>query len=222
MNIDKEINNLVNYTMKMGELVLDNLQLAMSTYYHYDEETANKINDDVVDANERLIEEMCLNLMLKERPFARDLRVVSGILKLVEDLERLGDHAEDIKAFAKKLKDYEYVSIKKLDEAYKESTKMVLDSISSLVNRDETQAYEVIKNDDKVDVLYEEALEEIIEGSKENKYPIEYSIYTTLITKYIERIADHAVNVAEWVIYILRGFHKDKQISLGEECMGEI
>ena len=212
MNIDKEINNLVNYTMKMGELVLDNLQLAMSTYYHYDEETANKINDDVVDANERLIEEMCLNLMLKEKPFARDLRVVSGILKLVEDLERLGDHAEDIKAFAKKLKDYEYVSIKKLDEAYKESTKMVLDSISSLVNRDEAQAYEVIKNDDKVDVLYEEALEEIIEGSKENKYPIEYSIYTTLITKYIERIADHAVNVAEWVIYILRGFHKDKQI----------
>ena len=212
MNIDKEINNLVNYTMKMGELVLDNLQLAMSTYYHYDEETANKINDDVVDANERLIEEMCLNLMLKERPFARDLRVVSGILKLVEDLERLGDHAEDIKAFAKKLKDYEYVSIKKLDEAYKESTKMVLDSISSLVNKDETQAHEVIKNDDKVDVLYEEALEEIIEGSKENKYPIEYSIYTTLITKYIERIADHAVNVAEWVIYILRGFHKDKQI----------
>ena len=212
MNIDKEINNLVNYTMKMGELVLDNLQLAMSTYYHYDEETANKINDDVVDANERLIEEMCLNLMLKERPFARDLRVVSGILKLVEDLERLGDHAEDIKAFAKKLKDYENVSIKKLDEAYKESTKMVLDSISSLVNKDEAQAYEVIKNDDKVDELYEEALEEIIEGSKENKYPIEYSIYTTLITKYIERIADHAVNVAEWVIYILRGFHKDKQI----------
>ena len=212
MNIDKEINNLVNYTMKMGELVLDNLQLAMSTYYHYDEETANKINDDVVDANERLIEEMCLNLMLKERPFARDLRVVSGILKLVEDLERLGDHAEDIKAFAKKLKDYEYVSIKKLDEAYKESTKMVLDSISSLVNKDEAQAYEVIKNDEKVDALYEEALEEIIEGSKENKYPIEYSIYTTLITKYIERIADHAVNVAEWVIYILRGFHKDKQI----------
>ena len=212
MNIDKEINNLVNYTMKMGELVLDNLQLAMSTYYHYDEETANKINDDVVDANERLIEEMCLNLMLKERPFARDLRVVSGILKLVEDLERLGDHAEDIKAFAKKLKDYEYVSIKKLDEAYKESTKMVLDSISSLVNRDEAQAYEVIKNDDKVDALYEEALEEIIEGSKENEYPIEYSIYITLITKYIERIADHAVNVAEWVIYILRGFHKDKQI----------
>ena len=212
MNIDKEINNLVNYTMKMGELVLDNLQLAMSTYYHYDEETANKINDDVVDANERLIEEMCLNLMLKERPFARDLRVVSGILKLVEDLERLGDHAEDIKAFAKKLKDYEYVNIKKLDEAYKESTKMVLDSISSLVNKDEAQAHEVIKNDDKVDALYEEALEEIIEGSKENKYPIEYSIYTTLITKYIERIADHAVNVAEWVIYILRGFHKDKQI----------
>ena len=212
MNIDKEINNWVNYTMKMGELVLDNLQLAMSTYYHYDEETANKINDDVVDANERLIEEMCLNLMLKERPFARDLRVVSGILKLVEDLERLGDHAEDIKAFAKKLKDYEYVSIKKLDEAYKESTKMVLDSISSLVNKDEKQAYEVIKNDEKVDALYEEALEEIIEGSKENKYPIEYSIYTTLITKYIERIADHAVNVAEWVIYILRGFHKDKQI----------
>ena len=103
--------------------------------------------------------------MLKERPFARDLRVVSGILKLVEDLERLGDHAEDIKAFAKKLKDYEYVSIKKLDEAYKESTKMVLDSISSLVNKDEAQAYEVIKNDEKCYVSFA-AIDPSLPGSK--------------------------------------------------------
>ena len=84
--------------------------------------------------------------------------------------------------------------------------------------KDKVNLYKIYSDADFIikkvgtDELYEEALEEIIEGSKENKYPIEYSIYTTLITKYIERIADHAVNVAEWVIYILRGFHKDKQI----------
>ena len=102
-NLDKEINNLKQLTMKMGELVIENLKVALEIYYNYDKEKADLINDDVVDLHERLIEEMCLNIMVKERPFARDLREVSGILKLVEDLERLGDHAEDIKEFATKL-----------------------------------------------------------------------------------------------------------------------
>ena len=99
-NIDKEINNLKQLTMKMGELVIENLKVALEIYYNYDKEKADLINDDVVDLHERLIEEMCLNIMVKERAFARDLREVRGILKLVEDLERFGDHAEDITEFA--------------------------------------------------------------------------------------------------------------------------
>ena len=211
-NLDKEINNLKQLTMKMGELVIENLKVALEIYYNYDKEKADLINDDVVDLHERLIEEMCLNIMVKERAFARDLREVSGILKLVEDLERLGDHAEDIKEFATKLEGIDHHQIDFLDESYKESIKMVLDSITSFVNYDLDLANKVILNDSKVDKLYDDAISYIIENTNDGKFSSAFSIYTTLVVKYIERIADHAVNIAEWVIYILNGYHKDKQI----------
>lgn len=210
--IENEVKNLKQMTMKMGELVIDNLKIALEIYYNFDKEKAELINDDVVDLHERLIEEMCLNIMLKERPFARDLREVSGILKFVEDLERLGDHAEDIKEFATKLDGVDHHNVPFLDECYMEALKMVLDSINSFVNYDVELAESVIKNDDKVDELYDKAIEYIIENTNNKNFSGTFSIYTTLVVKYIERIADHAVNVAEWVIYIVNGYHKDKQI----------
>ena len=208
----KEIDHLKQMTLKMGELVVDNLKVAMDIYYHYDPKKAELINDNIVDLNERLIEEMSLNIMLRERPFAKDLRTVSGILKLVEDIERLGDHAEDIKEFATKLEGIDHHQIDFLDESYKESIKMVLDSITSFVNYDLDLANKVILNDSKVDKLYDDAISYIIENTNNGKFSSAFSIYTTLVVKYIERIADHAVNIAEWVIYILNGYHKDKQI----------
>lgn len=208
----KEIEHLKQMTLKMGELVVDNLKVAMDIYYHYDPKKAELINDNIVDLNERLIEEMSLNIMLRERPFAKDLRTVSGILKLVEDIERLGDHAEDIKEFANKLIDVDHHNIPTLDESYKEAIKMVLDSILSFVNSDIKLAQEIIKNDDKVDNLYNQTIKYIIDKTIDNTFSPSFSVYTTLVSKYIERIADHAVNIAEWVIYIENGFHKDKQI----------
>ena len=174
-NLDKEINNLKQLTMKMGELVIENLKVALEIYYNYDKEKADLINDDVVDLHERLIEEMCLNIMVKERPFARDLREVSGILKLVEDLERLGDHAEDIKEFATKLEGIDHHQIDFLDESYKESIKMVLDSITSFVNYDLDLANKVILNDSKVDKLYDDAISYIIENTNNGKFSLSFS-----------------------------------------------
>lgn len=208
MKLENEIEHLNQMLVKMAEEVLKNLKEALDVYYQYDENKVQLINDDIVDLHERLIEEMSLNIMLRERPYAKDLRIVSGILKLVADLERLGDHAEDIRDFAIKLNNVEHHEIEKLDEAVKISLKMVEDSISSFVNKDIDLAKKVISDDDIVDKLYEECLDIIIKG----EYSREFSVYTTLVVKYIERIADHAVNVAEWVIYILSGYHKDKQI----------
>ena len=212
MKLEKELDNVIQMIVKMAEQVEENLKNAFSIYQHYDENKLDLINDDLVDLHERLIEETCLTIMLRERPYSRDLRMVTGILQCVGDVERLGDHAEDIRDFATKLKDEEHHQIKELDQVLEIVLKMVDDSILSFVNRDINLANQVIKQDDIVDDLYTRCLELIIEGNEKGIYNSRFTVYTTLIVKYIERIADHAVNISEWVIYILSGFYKDKQI----------
>lgn len=211
MKLELEIEELNKMLIKMANLVVENLKIAFDIYYKYDEVKADLINDDLVDLHERLIEESCLNIMLRERPYAKDLRIVSGVLKLVGDLERLGDHAEDIRDFARKLNNCEHHEIEKLDDAIDITLKMVNDSVLSYVNKNLELAQEVIKTDDIVDRLYEECLKIIIDNDKKD-YSSEFSVYTTLVVKYIERVADHAVNVCEWVVYMLSGYYKDKQI----------
>lgn len=211
MKLEEEIDHLCQMMVKMSEQVIENLKNALDIYYNFDEKKLDLINDDIVDLHERLIEETCLNIMLRERPYARDLRMVSGILKCVEDVERLGDHAEDIRDFAVKLKNEVHHEIAELDQAIDVTIKMVNDSVQSFVNKDIKLADDVIKRDDIVDELYEQCLSTIIENDKK-EYSSEFSVYTTLIVKYIERIADHAVNISEWVVYILSGYYKDKQI----------
>lgn len=212
MKLDKELDNVIQMIVKMAEQVKENLKNAFDIYRNYDKNKIDLINDDLVDLHERLIEETCLTIMLRERPYSRDLRMVTGILQCVGDVERLGDHAEDIRDFALKLKDEEHHQIKELDQVLEIVMKMVDDSILSFVNRDINLANKVIKQDDTVDELYSKCLEIIIEGNEKHQYSPRFSVYTTLIVKYIERIADHAVNISEWVIYILSGFYKDKQI----------
>lgn len=211
MKLEEGIDHLCQMMVKMSEQVIENLKNALDIYYNFDEKKLDLINDDIVDLHERLIEETCLNIMLRERPYARDLRMVSGILKCVEDVERLGDHAEDIRDFAVKLKNEAHHEIAELDQAIDVTIKMVNDSVQSFVNKDIKLANDVIKRDDIVDELYEQCLSTIIENDKK-EYSSEFSVYTTLIVKYIERIADHAVNISEWVVYILSGYYKDKQI----------
>ena len=154
MKLEKELDNVIQMIVKMAEQVEENLKNAFSIYQHYDENKLDLINDDLVDLHERLIEETCLTIMLRERPYSRDLRMVTGILQCVGDVERLGDHAEDIRDFATKLKDEEHHQIKELDQVLETVLKMVDDSIFSFINRDINLANEVIKQDDIVDDLY--------------------------------------------------------------------
>ena len=208
-SIDKELDYLNQMVLKMTDLVEKNMKTAQNFYLT--KKSDLEINDDLVDKYERLVEETCLDIMIKERPFAKDLRRLTGILTLVEDLERIGDHAEDIYNFTKKLIVSKCSIDFDINELFETVIKMFYDSIKSFINKDEKLAQEVINRDDFVDNLYEKKLEELIK-KWQNKDESSFAIYTTLVVKYLERIADHSVNIAEWVIYILKGFYKDKQI----------
>lgn len=212
MKLEEEIEKLNQIIIKMGEQVVDNLRISIELYHHYDETKAALINDDIVDLQERLIDEMCLNIMVRERPFAKDLRVITGILKMVTDLERLGDHAEDVRDFSAKLAKVEHHECKILNEMVDKTFLMVQNSIKAYINQDIALANSVIQEDDIIDSLYDSGLQRIVKHLDDKDYSNAFAVYTTLVIKYVERIADHAVNIAEWVIYIASGFHKDKKI----------
>ena len=212
MHLDKELENLNVMLLKMADVVQKNILESFTLYKDKTDSLGLTINDDIVDQYERLIEEICLNIILKERPYAKDLRKVSGILKMVGDLERIGDHAEDIFEFNNKLKKYENLKVQQIEDMVSTALSMVNDSIMSFIKEDIEMAKDVIKRDDIVDQTYDELINYLISENKQGKISSAYAVYTTLVIKYIERIADHAVNIAEWVIYILSGFHKDKRI----------
>ena len=214
MSINNEIQELKEQVLKMCMAVVSNINSSIDFYLGKIEEV--HINDDLVDQYERLIEEMCINILLKERLFAHDLKEVTGILKLVSDLERIGDHAEDIYDFAKRIKKDDRGKIKEIDGLAEFVINMINRSIKSYINRDYEMANAVINDDDYVDEKYEEILkklanpQESLNFSDDNYLP--FAIYTTLAVKYLERIADHSVNIAEWAIYITSGYYKDKMI----------
>ena len=212
MKLQEELDNINQMIIKMADVVENNLSLSFSLYKNYDEEVASQINDDIVDLHERLVEEVCMSILIKERFFAKDMRMVIGILKLVADLERLGDHAEDINTFSRKLINEEKYHLEDIDKAISIAMDMVHNSIDSFIKKDINTAQQVILNDDLVDKLYDKLIAEIISLSESKRVSSAFAIYTTLVVKYVERIADHASNIAEWVIYILSGYYKDKQI----------
>lgn len=213
MDLNNKINLINENLLNMFELTISYLNNAFSYYNDENSTQENKINDDNIDKLEREVEEDCLLVILKERPFAGDLRKVTGIFKLVEDIERLGDHAEDIAWVSKNLYSAkESYKSEKVEKIIDVALSMVNDSYKALACSDSTLAENVIKRDDIVDELYLELLSEIPELKVKYALNDAYVIYTTLLIKYVERIADHASNIAEWAIYIQNGYYKDKVI----------
>ena len=214
MELYEQINDVFVETIKMFDLTIKYLEDSFSCFFNDDgfEENENEINDDVIDKSLIKIEKRCLNIILRERPFATDLRKITGIFKLVDDIERLGDHSEDIAWCIKNIRKStrNKVETKSLLEMINVSLRMVSDSYQALVKLDELKAINVLKTDDVVDTLYLKVLEELspLNKTKNN----DHVIYMTLIAKYIERIADHASNIAEWAIYIKSGYYKDEVI----------
>lgn len=210
MEMDNKIEEITLNTIKMFDLTLDYLESAVNIYLNNNMIAIPRIDDEKVDHLERSIEEECLCIILKERPFAKDLRKVTGIFKLVEDIERLGDHSEDLVWTITNLFKYSSgLTLPTIKEEIKVAMSMVKDSYNAFAKGDKELAKEICKRDDVVDSLYIEALKEI--PSFKDKYNLgdDFILYSTLLVKYVERLADHASNIAEWVNYIEDGYYKD-------------
>ena len=159
-----------------------------------------------IDDKEHNIEALCMQLLLKQQPVGTDLRKISAALKMVTDMERIGDHATDISELAIVLSEKKYV--KKLDhieEMARETMVMLIQSLEAYVEKDLDKAQKVIAHDDVIDDLFEEVKQELIELIRNHADEGEQAVDLLMVTKYFERIGDHATNIAEWVIFSITG-----------------
>ena len=209
-SFDRQLNELNDEMMKMGSLIENAIQLAISALVSNDIEKANRAIkfDDQIDEQERNIEKHCLKLLLQQQPVASDLRVISSALKMVTDMERIGDHASDISEITIMLsKEKDLKLLSQIKEMAKETTYMVIKSVEAFVQRNIALAQMVIKKDDRVDQLFSELKSEIIKMINSNEEDGEQATDLLMIGKYFERIGDHATNIAEWVIFSITGEH---------------
>ncbi|MDY0235872.1 MAG: phosphate signaling complex protein PhoU [Gudongella sp.] len=209
-NFDKELDLLNNEIIKMGGLVEERIESAVKALINRDIALAKDViqGDIEIDEMERDIESRCLKLILLQQPVAKDLRLISSILKMITDLERIGDHAQDISEITLLFSDEKYIKelihIPQMAEA---TIYMVRTSIDAFVNHNADLAYEVINYDDKVDDLFDIIKDELILLIREDINNGEQAINFLMISKYFERIGDHAENIAEWVLFSILGKH---------------
>lgn len=208
---DQQLEQLNEDLIELGALCKEAVADAMSALLQSDRQARQKtfVTEYEIDHKERDIESLCMKLLLQQQPVARDLRVISAALKMISDMERIGDQASDIADIVKFLEGSditEHVHIQQMAEA---AMKMLTDSIESFVKKDLLLASKVMKEDDVVDSLFNQVKSEIIQVIAENPKQGEQCIDTLMIAKYFERIGDHVVNIAEWVEYSVTGIHKE-------------
>ena len=160
-----------------------------------------------IDAQEREIENLCMKLLLHEHPVAGDLRSISAALKMISDLERIGDQAADIAELTRFVRLPDGPGRQRIEEMSKAVIRMVTDSVDSFVKRDLELAREVCREDDQVDDLFNQVKKELIGLIAADADSGELWLDLIMVAKYLERIGDHATNVAEWVEYSITGNH---------------
>ena len=207
---DEQLACLNTELIEMGSLCEEAIALASKALSTGDIVLAEKvapISSDI-DRKEREIESRCLKLLLQQQPVARDLRQISAALKMITDMERIGDQAEDIAEIIT------YLEGRTADEAIhirdmaSETITMVTDSVDAYVKHDTELAKSVVAHDDRVDDYFDRIKKSLIKMIADCPEKGEYALDLLMITKYFERIGDHAVNIAEWVIFSVTGEHK--------------
>ena len=205
---DLQLNDLNNQIVEMGGLVEKSVAYSAMTLVESDIEKIKKVSEyeRAINRKEKEIESLCVNLIMHNQPVAKELRFISAVLKLVTDLERIGDHAEDIAEIARFISSQEPQLDKSVfSEIAKTAVDMVNIGVDAFVKRDLRLAQKVAEMDNTVDRLFVEIREKLVSGLKSGEYESAPALDLFLATKYFERIGDHAVNIAEWVIYSLTG-----------------
>ena len=196
--------------IKMGAMCEEAISAATKAYLDGDKELGQRavqLEQDI-DHKERDIESQCMNLLLRQQPVASDLRVVSAAMRMISDMERIGDQAADIAEIARDMKDNDLRHSVPLEDMAREAVSMVTDSVDSFVKRDQELAHQVIARDDRVDDLFIQVRAELIRMIAEGRDG-EVCLDIMMVAKYFERIGDHACNIAQWVEYALTGQYEE-------------
>ena len=208
---DEQLALLNKEMIEMGALCEEVIALASKALTEADPELAKKVAplDAEIDQKERNIESLCLKLLLQQQPVARDLRQISAALKMITDMERIGDQAEDIAEIIQFLAGRSAENDDLLREMARSTIHMVTESVDAYVKRDTMLAETVIAEDDVVDNAFDEVKRRLIDKITAHPEDGEYALDLLMIAKYFERIGDHATNIAEWVIFSVTGVHKE-------------
>ena len=206
---DEQLALLNRELIEMGSLCEEVIALASRALTEGDRELAAKVAplDEEIDQKERTIESLCLKLLLQQQPVARDLRQISAALKMITDMERIGDQADDISEIIIYLGGRTAEHDDLLRSMARATIKLVTESVDAYVKHDTILAEKVIADDDTVDDYFEQVKRALIGKIAANPDDGEYALDLLMIAKYFERIGDHAVNIAEWVIFSITGVH---------------
>ena len=197
----------------MGAACEEIISLASQALTGLDEELQQKVSHigTQIDQSERTIENICLKLLLRQQPVARDLRQISAAMKIITDMERIGDQAEDIVDLVPHMAVRADEKFPKIREMAKAAQAMVTEAVDAYVRQDPALARKVMAHDDIVDDYFRQVKSGIIGIIAQNPDEGEYALDLLMIAKYFERIGDHCTNIAEWVEFSVTGVHKDCQ-----------
>ena len=208
---DEQLALLKKEMIEMGAMCEEAIASAVKALTTGDIALAKKVKNTsgFIDQKERDIESRCMKLLLHQQPVARDLRAISAALKMITDMERIGDQAEDIAEIVISTGNHTMDGLEIIEQMARETVKMVTDSVDAFVKKDVELAQEVIRRDDIVDSYFLKVKYDIINLISGNPAEGGFALDLLMISKYFERIGDHATNIAEWVIYSVTGMHKE-------------
>ena len=206
---DSQLEKLNLELITMGALCEDAISASVKGFLDDDDALCRKAveAEDEINRKERDIESICMKLLLEQQPVARDLRMVSSALKMITDMERIGDHAADISELTLMLDALPRMSNANLREMAAQTTEMLLHSLEAYVEQDMDKAHAVIAQDDAVDALFVAVKRDLVEAIRVDPQASEAAADLLMAAKYFERIGDHATNIAEWAIFAHTGHH---------------
>lgn len=211
---DEQLKSLHTELIKMGCLCEAAIANAAKALQHKDEEIVKNIleTENDIDQKERDIEGLCMKLLLQQQPVATDLRTVSAAMKMVSDMERIGDQASDIAEITKYITSDSVFEDINMSAMASETVKMVTESINSFVKSDLESARKVVKSDDIIDDMFRDIKVKLVRYIHSNPENGEHCLDLLMIAKYFERIGDHAANIAEWVEFSITGSYKGEKL----------
>ncbi len=204
LKFDEQLKQLNNEMILMSNMIQKAIQDTIEAFFTQNTAKAKQImkDDELVDQEQKKIENICFQLLFQQQPVARDLRTITAAMKMVTDMERIGDQAADIAELTIMMADSPYLlNVEHIKRMSAETVMMLLQAIQAYVEKDMKKASEVIEHDDIVDELFVKVKTDLIEVMQNNADYAEHAADLLMVNKYLERIGDHATNIAEWVIF---------------------